>query len=284
MTTKMLPGLSAVVDDYDLFLVDQWGVLHNGEVAHPGAVDAMEKLRATGHKVIILSNSGKRVEDSFERMERMGIHTGLYDHVVTSGEQVHSNFQKMTDPVYKSLGQRYLIFTWDEGNKAVMDGSGKTEVEDIAEADFIMCTGTNQGDLDYYVPILEKARARELPLLCANPDLVSVAPDGTLKMCPGKVALTYEEMGGRVRWHGKPTTEIYDFCKSLEPQAKRILGVGDSLRHDIQGAQQAGGHGLFVCGGIHGPELGDPVDEGKLAALCGDVGITPEYAVPKFVW
>lgn len=283
MTCKIISGLSAVVDNYDLFLVDQWGVLHDGFTVHPGAIDAMERLKSAGKKVIILSNSGKRLEDSYVRMEGMGIKQEYYDHVVTSGEQVHGHFKAGSDPFYQKLGKRYYIFTWDEGNKAVVKGVDKEEVDDIDNADFILCTGTNQGALDYYLPLLEKALKRNLPLICANPDFVSVQPDGSLSMCPGTVAKAYEDMGGNVRWHGKPTAEVYNFCKNLEPNSPRILGIGDSLKHDIKGANDAGGHSLFVIGGIHGNEATGTTEQ-QVAKLAKNYGIMPTYALDKFKW
>lgn len=283
MSCKIISGLSAVVDDYDLFLVDQWGVLHDGFNVHPGAVEAMENLRATRKKVIILSNSGKRLADSYARMERMGIKQEFYDHVVTSGEQVYRNFEINSDPFYQNLGEKGYFFTWDEGSKAVAKGVGKSEAESIEDADFILCTGTDQGDINYYLPLLEKARAKNLPLICANPDFVSVQPDGSLKMCPGTVAKAYEDMGGKVRWHGKPTKEVYDYCKQLEPNSPRILGIGDSLKHDIKGANDAGGHSLFVIGGIHGSEAeGDAATQ--VSTLADSYDIMPTYALDKFVW
>jgi len=283
MTCKIISGLSAIVDDYDLFLVDQWGVLHDGFNVHPGAVEAMENLRAAGKKVIILSNSGKRLQDSYIRMGGMGIKPSFYDHVVTSGEQVYGHLKANNDPFYQQLGKHYYIFTWDEGSKAIADGVGKQEVAHMDDADFVICTGTNQGDLNYYLPLLEKALARNLPLICANPDFVSVQPDGSLSMCPGTVAKAYEDMGGKVRWHGKPTKEVYDFCKNLEPDSTRILGIGDSLKHDIKGANDAGGDSLFVIGGIHGKEASG--DEGsQVATLAEKHGIMPTYALNKFVW
>ncbi len=284
MTSKMVSGLSEIVDEFDLFLIDQWGVLHNGETVHDGAVDALERLKDTGKTVIILSNSGKMVDDSYDRMERMGIHKGLYDHVVTSGKMAHRNFMANEDPIFKNLGKKTLPFTWNDDNLAILEGTGKETVDSASEADFILCTGTSDGGLDYYRPHLKIAREKDLPLICVNPDLVSVAPDGTLNMCPGQVALEYEKMGGTVRWHGKPQKETYDFCKTLAPDAKKILGIGDSLSHDIEGAHVAGGEGLFICGGIHADEIGHPPVQEKLDALTNSHGITPKYSSYRFVW
>ncbi|MDX1739177.1 MAG: TIGR01459 family HAD-type hydrolase [Alphaproteobacteria bacterium] len=284
-TSKLISGLSEIVEEFDLFLIDQWGVLHNGFDAHDGAIEALEKLRAVdGKKIIILSNSGKRVEDSYARMESMGIRRDLYDHVVTSGELTHRNFIENTDPIFQKLGQKTLPFTWADDSLAILDDTGKVAVQTAEEADFILCTGTNEGDLDYYRPYLKVALERDLPLICVNPDLVSVAPDGSLNMCPGQVALEYEKMGGLVRWHGKPQLETYEYCKKLEPNAKRIVGIGDSLAHDIQGAHNASGEGWFICGGIHGDELGHPPSQAKLDILTAERGIVPKYSSHRFVW
>ncbi len=283
MTGKIINGLAGVIDNYDLFLVDQWGVLHDGFTTHSGAINAMENLRNAGKKIIILSNSGKRLEDSYQRMDKMGINKCLYDHVVTSGESVYQNFKEPSDSFYKKLGKKYFIFTWDEGNKSVIKNVGKQETDNINEADFILCTGTNQGDLNYYIKMLQQAILRNIPLICANPDIVSQQPDGSLTMCPGSVAKAYEKMGGNVRWHGKPTSEIYNFCKSLEPKHTRILGIGDSLNHDIKGANNNGANSMLILGGIHKNEFSGSV-ENQISKLNQKYDIMPTYAMEKFIW
>ena len=284
--SRFLSGLSEVAVDYDLFLVDQWGVLHDGINGHPGAVEALEQLRALGKRIIILSNSGKRRGDSVGRLERIGVRRELYDHIVTSGDTVHQCFMDRTDPFYRALGRRFLIFTWQEDSRTVVEGADVEEVDQVEDADFLLCTGTDQGDLAYYRPILAKALERDLPLICANPDFTSVGPDGTHHMCPGMVAKTYEDMGGRVRWHGKPFREIYETCRALAPGCDRILGIGDSLDHDIKGASDFGADSLFICGGIHARDLQSlsPPDESGLARLFNGYGVTPTYASARFAW
>ena len=76
-------------------------------------------------------------------------------------------------------------------------------------------------------------------MVCANPDLV-VMHGARLALCAGALAQWYEEMGGQVRWHGKPYRSVYDSCTALLGIADqpRILAVGDSLRTDIAGAQR----------------------------------------------
>jgi HAD superfamily hydrolase (TIGR01459 family) len=104
---------------------------------------------------------------------------------------------------------------------------------------------------------LSQAIGCDLPMVCANPDLV-VMRGSTLHLCAGALAKWYEEAGGRVRWHGKPFRSVYDSCLRLLDIAdrSRVLAVGDSLRTDIAGAAGAGIDSLLIAGGIHAEEFG----------------------------
>jgi len=281
---RRISGLGEIAPAYDLFLVDQWGVLHNGQSVWPAALDALRRLRRLPATVIILSNSGKRAGESRQRLEEMGVSGDLYDHLVTSGEIVHRNVMTRPDDFYRNLGQAFYALTWDAGNLAVLDGAGMTQTATPEEADFIFCSGTSRATLEDYLDDLRRARARNLPMLCANPDRVSVAPDGSMQICPGTVAAAYQDMGGQVRWHGKPFRETYALCRALAPDRKRILGIGDSLQHDIAGAQGSGGDGLLVLGGIHGAEAGDGSDPDRLDALFGRYGVRPAAVMPALRW
>eukprot|EP00752_Nemacystus_decipiens_P018011 g16144.t1 len=218
----------------------------------------------------------------------MGFPRDLYDLVVTSGEQVHRGLLQRgrpdaADPFYRDLGPRFVAFWWDD-DRGILEGADVEEVGEVAEADFILCSGTDEGHLDAYRPTLERALARGLPMTCANPDRVSVQPDGTLKMCPGEVAAAYEAMGGRVRWHGKPSREVYDLIRAeLDTDAPGI-GIGDSLQHDILGAAESGLDSLFIAGGIHRDDLARPLDPAAVAALADNRGVRPTFASEDFRW
>jgi HAD superfamily hydrolase (TIGR01459 family) len=294
MSIQIIDGLGQIADDYGLFVIDQWGVLHDGETAHPGAVDAMENLRAladrTGAGIALLSNSGKRVDASYERLEALGIARRLYDFVLTSGEQVYQGLRQRgqdsaNDPFYASLGSRFVGFWWDD-DRGILEGCDVEEVADVDQADFILCSGTDRGALEAYRPTLARALARDLPMTCANPDRVSVQPDGSLKMCPGAVAEAYEQMGGRVRWHGKPQPQAYDVIREhfgFGPEIKG-LGIGDSLQHDIQGAIDSDLDGLFIAGGIHRQDLSRPLKQQEMADLATQRGVQPTFAADLFRW
>lgn len=280
---RIIDGIESLAPDYDTFLLDQWGVIHDGVALHPGALEAMRNLADEGKKVIILSNSGKRASDSHGRLDSLGVDRSLYLEIITSGELVYRNLAERTDPFYAALGPRFLMFAWDT-NRGIVEGTDFEEVERIEEADFILCAGTDSQDLAYYEPAMAAGLARGLPMICANPDRVSVQPDGSLKMCPGAIAEVYEKRGGRVRWHGKPTREVYDMCGEIAGGLDRAIGVGDSLIHDIKGANDAGIASLLILGGIHNEEVGRPLTPQAIEILSGKYGARPTHAADLFKW
>ncbi len=283
----MLTGLSEIAADYDLFLVDQWGVLHDGETPHAGAIGALEGLRELAKPVILLSNSARRAQVGIANLERIGIDRALYGPLVTSGEEVWACLRARDEPFYKALGPRCFMFTW-AGDRGLSGGNDLVRADDIADADFILAAGTSGQPVAEYEDTLRAAASRGLPMICANSDFVSLAPDGSMAICPGSIARRYEELGGRVRWHGKPDNSVYRTCFSLFPEARRIIGIGDSLYHDIGGARAAGIDSLFVAAGIHAPDLdisrGDVPADGRLEALFAQTGERPDYVIPDFRW
>lgn len=285
---KSIRGLGEIAEGYDLFLIDQWGVIHNGQTPYDGAIDTLERLRALGRPVVILSNSARRAHVGIETLERIGIPRELYGHLVTSGEETWQFLRHRKDAFHAALGRRCLLFSWGDDRGLTGGGVDLDLVEDVAEADFILMAGTNREPLDHYEPVLQAALARGVPMICANPDLVSVTPDGDLVICPGQIARRYEEIGGIVRWHGKPHSGVYETSLALYPDARRIVGIGDSLHHDIAGAAAAGIDSLFICAGVHAPALdiawGESPAPGRLEALAGEIGHVPDYAIPTFRW
>lgn len=289
MTIRVIDGLGEVADRYALFLVDQWGVLHDGESPHEGAIEALQALRARGKKIVILSNSSKRIAVTLPRMEAMGFGPDCYDHCVTSGEEVWQALNARAEPFYAALGRRCYLFSWD-GDTSMLDGLKLTGTSDIDAADFILNAGTQSGtvDLQAYEPTLQRAVARDLPMICANPDFVSVAPDGSMNICPGETARRYEEIGGTVDYRGKPHAPVYTRCLAHEPSARPVLAIGDSLFHDIGGANAAGIDSLFVASGIHSADTGadgaGPLDPKRLATVYEKEGQAPTYAMTRFRW
>lgn len=283
----MLDRLRDIAPGYDLFLVDQWGVIHNGSSPHADAVAAMRALREAGKTIVLISNTSKRTEVSKAALDEMGVPRALYDDIVTSGELAWQALAARSDPYYAALGRRCFMFTWG-GDKRFLEGLNLEEVDTPAAADFVLLSGTSGAPVADYEPALQACADAGLPMVCLNRDLVSVDPDGRLVDCSGKLALHYEALGGQVRYHGKPGRDIFQACLALAPDARRALAIGDSLRHDIAGANMAEIDSVLVTGGIHAFDLGivpgDDADPAQLAALCDASGAWPTYAMARLVW
>ncbi|MEA2754523.1 MAG: hypothetical protein QOJ54_812 [Aliidongia sp.] len=254
----LIDGIAAIAQRYDGFVLDVWGVLHNGVEPYLGVVEALRQLQALDKRVALLSNAPMRADKVAARVNRIGIPRDLFQAVVTSGEEVWQNLASRTDPFYAALG-RHCLFLGPPRHDGMLDGLDLVPVPSAEAADFILNTGPD--DLDdaatLYRCALETAAARGLPMVCANADL-HVMVGGDRLACAGMMATVYEAMGGTVRWHGKPHGSVYAACLDQLGIAERsrILCVGDSLRTDIAGAQAAGLDAMLVGGGIHADELG----------------------------
>ena len=288
-TIPFLSGVSEVIDNYDGFVIDLWGVMHDGLEAFPEAVNALQKLREAGKRIVILSNAPRRAESVTVRNEELGIARDLADAVLSSGEVTWRNLKERSLPFYQKLGQNAFLIG-PERDLGMKEGLDFTFVDNIDNADFIMLTGIwdPEDKVERYDFLLKPALERKLPMVCANPDL-EVIRGGKRELCAGSVAHHYEDMGGEVQYHGKPYQDIYKECMKLVgiEDGSRVLAVGDSLRTDITGANAAGIHGLFIAGGIHSDDLNglnSPTDMLKLVGLCNRYNQYPVAAMPIFKW
>jgi HAD superfamily hydrolase (TIGR01459 family) len=287
--SRFAGGLSAFADRYDAFVLDQWGVLHDGANPYPGAIAAVEELVRRDKKVALLSNSGRRAAKNRERMATFGFDPAWFAAIVTSGEACWRLLHDRPGPPWDRLGRRCHLLTIG-GDLGVVQGLDLELVDNPARADFILASGleTWQTPEDLR-PIAEAGTAHGLPLVCSNPDIVAVSP-GQLLHAPGAFARIYEELGGTVHYVGKPHRPIYEVCLGALPgiDPRRIVGIGDSLDHDIRGAAGAGCDSAFVTGGIHAAEFPAGGDEAGMRAalerLCRESGVEPTWVIPALVW
>nr|WP_274616042.1 TIGR01459 family HAD-type hydrolase [Sphingomonas sp. ACRSK] len=272
----MIAGLRDVASDHDAFLVDQFGVLHDGTAPYPGAVDTLLALRDAGKLVIVLSNSGKRAAQNATRLERLGFPSDAWTQVLTSGEVAWSILAEAPQS-----RRRCLLLARDGDRSAIgglpidlADGGGDCDVVLIAASE-----GDRWSLADYEV-LLAPAAARRVPAYCTNPDRHMLTPVG-LRFGAGQVAELYERLGGMVSWIGKPYPEIYAAARRLlgDVAPARILCVGDSVEHDVAGAAGAGLASCLVRSGIH-----VDADDTALAALYDATGATPQFLAPAFRW
>jgi HAD superfamily hydrolase (TIGR01459 family) len=286
----LLAGVREIAERYHGYILDLWGVLHDGQAPLPGVIECLTRLKLGGKRLVILSNAPRRAHLVEERVTEIGIPRKLYDHLLSSGEEVWQHLKRRDDDFYRALG-RVCYHIGPPRDDNMLADLGLRRVETVSDAEFILNTGPWGWNeiVANYETVLQGGRERDLPMGCANPDLV-VMQRGSRVICAGALAQRYEAMGGRVRWHGKPFPAIYDTCFKLLGIAdqQRILAVGDSLRTDIAGSNGVGIASLLILVGIHGEELGVSPgvlpDAGRLAAAVAESGHRPTYAMAHLVW
>ena len=288
MTLRIFDGMRELAPRYDGFILDLWGVVHDGTAPFPGVLDCMARLIGGGKRVVLLSNAPRRADDVVRRITRIGVPEGLYHGVMSSGEEAWQHLARRDDPFYAALGRRCLQIG-SERDLEMREGLALDFVDRAEAADFILNTGPAEWEdtLADYAPVLSAARQRDLPMVCANPDLV-VIHDGQPALCAGALAEAYEAAGGRVRWHGKPYPSVYASCLDLLGIADRgrILAIGDSLRTDIAGARGAGIDSLLIAGGVHAAEFmsGGMLDANRITAAIAESGTSPLGVAARCVW
>ena len=104
MAFQPIAGLSAVADRFDGFILDLWGVIHDGQKPYPPAVATLTALKAAGKKTLLLSNAPRRAHVMIESMTGMGIDRALYGEVLSSGEATRAAIIARDDPFFAALG------------------------------------------------------------------------------------------------------------------------------------------------------------------------------------
>lgn len=288
--TTFAEGLSDIAPRYQGFIIDQWGVLHDGGDPYPDAIDCLTSLRALGVRIVLLSNSGKRAAHNGRRLAEMGYENRLFDAIVTSGEACWQMLSDRDAPAFEDLGRRCVLWARSD-DRSHVEGLDLEVTDQAEEADFLYLAGVpDYAELDPYLPALEVGARRGLPLICANPDIVAIYPNGGRGMAPGGVAKRYEEMGGKAIYVGKPHRPVYELClRKLDDMPRdAILGIGDSLQHDIAGGNGIGIDTLLLTHGVHREAFADADDElANQEALDGleeTYQTRPRWVLPRFVW
>ncbi len=282
----LLSGLAVVAGNYDGAIIDLWGTVHDGVQAYAAAIEALRGLRARGTPVCLLSNAARSTAAIAARLAGLGLDAECYDHLVSSGEATIEAFRQ-PDAWHAALGRTYYLIAPDDGELLLRD-LGYTRVEAPGAAAFVLNTGSKPGtELAQYETTLRACAARNLPMICANPDLfVRVA--GRPIMCAGTIARRYEALGGRVRYHGKPGRAIYQAClKRMNRPPHAVLAIGDGLETDIAGARGMDMDSVFVLGGLHAgslSETGAAAAPGQLQTLFAGSGHAPTYVIPYLRW
>ena len=273
-----LPGIESLIESFDVFFLDQYGVLHDGAAPYPGALQCLRMIRASGKRIVILSNSGKRAAENEKRMVQLGFAPDMWDIFMSSGEAAWRMFAEGGN--FKA-GMKCFLISRDNDRSAI-SGLGVEEVKDAAQADVILLTASegDRFDLDHYRRMLAAAATSGIPCICTNPDKIMLTRAGP-KFGAGRIAELYEELGGKVTWIGKPFPAIYEAALKAagNPPKSRVLCVGDSPEHDLAGAKGAGLAAAMVRTGIHAG-----FSDNQLQALYEQHGAAPDFILPGLIW
>jgi HAD superfamily hydrolase (TIGR01459 family) len=283
----VIAGLREIAGEFDHVLTDQWGVLHKGRPVQPVVRDCVQRLRAAGKRVLILSNSGRRAEDNVRRLAALGLARSDYDALLTSGDVAWAGFRHRAAPPFDRLGRRCLLFTRGP-DPFILEGLHLRPVTSVAEADFIFLAGIDEAraDLESWRPLLADAARLGLPMLCANPDVVMFGAEGILP-APGAFARLFESLGGEVHYIGKPHAPIFAAALAAlgQPPTSRVLVIGDSLDHDILGGNRAGMATALIASGVHEAALaaGDDL-AAAVRRLAADDAHRPRWVLRTLAW
>ena len=239
-------GLSSIVDNYQLFYVDLWGVVHNGISLHKEAIKALTEITKRGKEYILLTNAPRPNNVVKNFLRKMGMEEDIIQHVFTSGEASLSYLKKnLIDKKFFHVGPSRDIDLFKDFEEM--------KSNQIENAEYIICTGLfeqREEDLKYYKELFEKNLKKKM--ICTNPDLI-VDRGNKRELCAGSIAIIFEKMGGEVIYFGKPYPEVYN--QSINNKGKRVLSIGDNLNTDIKGANLLNYDSLIISNGVHKNEI-----------------------------
>ena len=239
-------GLRSIINKYDLFFIDVWGVLHNGIDLFHNSVEVLDKLEENKKDYILLTNAPRPNQTVIEFLKKMGLDKKKAQHVYTSGQAALDQLKTMNTKKFFHVGppRDFDLFKTFENQK----------VESIDSCDFLLCTGlfeSHHEDLEYYEKLF--FNHIEKKMICTNPDLI-VDRGEVREFCAGTIAKIFEKLGGEVKYFGKPYPEIYK--KAFDnPKGKKVICIGDSLNTDIKGANMQNFDSLLISSGIHKNEI-----------------------------
>ena len=245
---KEVQTLLDLIGDYDLFLFDQWGVIHDGKNIFPKAEEVFLHLQNQKKQVVIISNSGKKSSDNISRMKKLGAKNTLNVPLITSGDVCRDLLVNKKN-YFKNLGDRYFVVATEY---PLLSETQYQQVYSLEKSDFLLlCTTTNFDGYDLIDNIFHQAINLKLPLVCSNPDVLGISGED-VHPSTGDLAIKYKKMGGKTHIIGKPGKEIFEFALNRTGIDKiKTLMIGDSLFNDIYGANQFNVDSLLITSGIH---------------------------------
>ena len=240
-------GLKSIVNRYDLFFIDLWGVVHNGIELYENSINVLDNLAAAKKDFVLLTNAPRPNATVINFLKKMGLKK-YFENVFTSGEAAHKY-------LISELGKKNFFHIGPPRDFDLFKNIEKNNVLNIEDADYFLCTGLfedQENDLDYYKKLLSNHTSKKM--ICTNPDLI-VDRGEEREYCAGSVAKSFEEIKGEVIYFGKPHPPVYNLSTNIIN--KKVLCIGDNLNTDIKGANIQNFDSLLITNGIHRKEILD---------------------------
>ena len=263
-------GLKSISDNYDLFFIDLWGVVHNGVKLYEHSIEVLDKLAKAKKNFILLTNAPRPNENVIKFLKKIGLKK-YFENVFTSGEAA----QKY---LVNQLCKKKFFHIGPPRDFDLFKNIKKNNVLNIEDADYLLCTGLfddHENDLNYYKDILSNYTSKKM--ICTNPDLI-VDRGEQREYCAGSVAKSFEEIKGKVIYFGKPHPPVYNF--SINVINKKVLCIGDNLNTDIKGANIQNFDSLLITNGIHRKEI----LEVELNQLLKKYEVNVDYTQKNLKW
>ena len=144
-------GLNSIVDNYQLFYIDLWGVVHNGVSLHKEAVNVLGEISKKGKEYILLTNAPRPNSVVKTFLKKMGMEEEIRNHVFTSGE-ASLNYLK------KNLINKFFFHIGPPRDFDLFNDFKKMKSDNIKNSEYFLCTGLFDDydkDLKYYKKLFE---------------------------------------------------------------------------------------------------------------------------------
>ncbi|RKK03922.1 TIGR01459 family HAD-type hydrolase [Pseudoroseomonas wenyumeiae] len=284
---RMMESVAELAESHDGYVLDIWGVIHDGQQPYPGVPEALAEMRARGKRIVLLSNAPRRSWTVEKQLAGMGLDKGLWDGIVTSGEVSWTLLRDRTHPWFAKLGRR-AFHLGPERDLSVVEDLDISLVSTPAEAEWLLNTGpdplTGARSADPYQPLLEDCARHKLPMLCVNPDR-AVMVGGERLICAGAFADRYLELGGDVMEIGKPDPMVYEtVLATLGVPASRVVAIGDTPHTDLLGAKNAGIDAVWAMTGLAADNLGPDPSAALLESEAARQHVSPIAALRSLRW
>lgn len=290
---KIYNNVCDLVNLYDYFILDVWGLLHDGNAVYHGVLECLSYLKQHHKCITLLSNSSLTQQRLIDHLSELGIDGHHYDFAITAGSVARSILADKSMAWAKSFANNKYYYIGPESRSHLLAGLDYKRTSSLHDASFILITGLDddKNDVEMYASLFQEAVRLNLPMVCTNPDESFARPDGTFNLCAGLLSKIYERNhGGKVFYVGKPYKLVYDFCSQMLgiKNSDRMVTIGDTLETDVKGSIDAGIQSVLLSTGmtrLHVEKLSQnkKIDIDDLVAYCYKVKIVPDGILKKFV-